>query len=85
MVGWRAPGALTGAAPLVADARLGGARPARLEDDRNQFSGRDAMADHTRGEMDIAEQEKTFAGFTKIAVYVVVIVAAILLLLTTRI
>jgi competence protein ComGC len=43
------------------------------------------MADHTRGEMDIAEQQKTFAGFTKIAVYVVVIVAAILLLLTTRI
>jgi hypothetical protein len=35
--------------------------------------------------MDISEQEKTFAGFAKVAVYVVVVAAAILLLLTTRI
>lgn len=43
------------------------------------------MAEHRRGEMDITEQKKTFAGFTKTAVYVVVVVAAILLLLTFRI
>jgi hypothetical protein len=43
------------------------------------------MAEHRRGEMDIAEQKKTFAGFTKMAVYVVIAVAAILLLLTFRI
>ena len=40
---------------------------------------------HMRGEMDVAEQKKTFAGFVKFATYVVVIVAVILILLTARI
>ncbi len=43
------------------------------------------MAEYRRGEMDIAEQKKTLAGFTKMAAYVAVVVAAILLLLTFRI
>lgn len=43
------------------------------------------MAEHRRGEMDIAEQKKTFAGFARMAVYVVIVVAAILVLLTFRI
>lgn len=37
------------------------------------------MAEHKHGEMDIEVQEKTFEGFVKATVYVVVIVIAILL------
>jgi hypothetical protein len=46
---------------------------------------RDGMADHERGDMDIEEQKKTFAGFTKLVAYGVVAVVIVLLLLTFRI
>ena len=39
------------------------------------------MAKHKHGEMDITEQEKTFNGFTRFAVWTVVIVLAILVFL----
>ena len=39
------------------------------------------MAEHTHGEMNIEEQEKTFAGFMKAAVYVVVVSLAVLIFL----
>lgn len=38
-------------------------------------------AKHKHGNMDIHEQEKTFAGFTRFAVWTVVIVAVILVFL----
>lgn len=43
------------------------------------------MAEHKHGSMDIAEQEKTFAGFVRVAGLTVVVVCAVLLLLTFRI
>lgn len=43
------------------------------------------MAEHERGEMDISEQKKTFAGFTKMVGYGIVAVVIVLLLLTFRI
>lgn len=43
------------------------------------------MAEHRHGDMDIATQEKTFAGFTRAVGIVIVVVVAILLFLTTRI
>ena len=39
------------------------------------------MAEHTHGEMDITEQEKTFAGFMRWTVRTVVIVAIVLIFL----
>ena len=36
------------------------------------------MADHTHGEMDVTEQEKTFAGFMRWTVWTVVIIAIVL-------
>ncbi len=39
------------------------------------------MAEHEHGSMDITEQEKTFNGFMRAAVWVVVIVIAILIFL----
>ncbi|WP_114965840.1 aa3-type cytochrome c oxidase subunit IV [Alkalilacustris brevis] len=39
------------------------------------------MANHKHGEMDISEQEKTFAGFIKFSIWVTVIVLAILVFL----
>lgn len=39
------------------------------------------MAKHKHGEMDISEQEKTFGGFIRFAVWTVVIVVAILIFL----
>ena len=43
------------------------------------------MADHKHGSMDIAEQQKTFAGFVRVAGVTIVVVAALLVLLTFRI
>jgi hypothetical protein len=43
------------------------------------------MAEHHHGKMDIAAQEKTFAGFIKIVTYAVVLIVGVLILLTTRI
>ena len=43
------------------------------------------MADHHHGDMDIATQEKTFAGFTKAVGIAIVVIVVILLFLTTRI
>ena len=40
---------------------------------------------HSHGAMDIAEQERTFAGFVRVAGIAIVVVVAILLLLTFRI
>ena len=39
------------------------------------------MAKHKHGDMDIREQEKTFNGFVRFAVWTVVIVLAILVFL----
>lgn len=39
------------------------------------------MAKHKHGDMDITEQEKTFNGFVRFAVWTVVIVLAILVFL----
>ena len=39
------------------------------------------MAKHKHGEMDTSEQEKTFNGFVRFAVWTVVIVLAILVFL----
>ncbi|MDJ0627900.1 MAG: aa3-type cytochrome c oxidase subunit IV [Rhodobacter sp.] len=39
------------------------------------------MADHTHGEMDITEQEKTFAGFVKWVTNSVIIILVALVLL----
>lgn len=41
-------------------------------------------AGHQPGSMDIAEQQRTFAGFTKACTYVIVVVAVILILLSFR-
>jgi hypothetical protein len=68
--------------------RVGFTNLARFDTTRpceGSFLERIDMAEHRRGEMDIAEQKKTFAGFTKAAMYVAIVVAAILLLLTFRI
>jgi hypothetical protein len=43
------------------------------------------MADHKHGSMDIVEQERTFAGFLKLAGYTIVAVVVVLVLLTFRI
>lgn len=43
------------------------------------------MAEHRHGSMDISEQQKTFAGFMRVAGVTIVVVAVILLLLTFRI
>jgi hypothetical protein len=43
------------------------------------------MAEHHHGSMDIAEQEKTFAGFVRVAGIAIVAVVAILIVLTFRI
>jgi len=43
------------------------------------------MAGHSHGDMDVTEQQKTFAGFIKAVTWGVVVVAAILIVLTTRI
>jgi hypothetical protein len=43
------------------------------------------MAEHRHGEMDISEQQKTFAGFTKMVAYAIVAIVCILVFLTTRI
>ena len=43
------------------------------------------MADHKRGQMDIAEQERTFAGFLRLAGITIAVVVVILLILTVRI
>jgi hypothetical protein len=50
-----------------------------------RIEGEKPMADHKHGSMDIAEQEKTFAGFVRVAGVTIVVVAAILVLLTFRI
>lgn len=39
------------------------------------------MADHKPGEMDIAEQQKTFDGFMKFTTYTVVAVLVLLILM----
>ena len=39
------------------------------------------MADYKHGEMDITEQKKTFEGFIRVSIWVVVISIAILLFL----
>lgn len=39
------------------------------------------MSEYKHGEMDITEQEKTFAGFIKVSIWVVVISFAILIFL----
>jgi disulfide bond formation protein DsbB len=39
------------------------------------------MADHEHGKMDISEQERTFGGFVRMAVWAVVIIVAILIFL----
>ena len=44
-----------------------------------------AMAKHKHGSMDIAEQERTFGGFLRVAAITIVVVFIILLILTTRI
>lgn len=43
------------------------------------------MVERNQGNMDIAEQRKTFAGFTKLVAYAIVVIVCILLFLTTRI
>ena len=43
------------------------------------------MAEHQHGSMDITEQQKTFAGFVRVAGIGIVVVCAILILLTFRI
>lgn len=43
------------------------------------------MADHKHGSMDITEQQKTFAGFTRVAAIGIAVVVVVLLLLTFRI
>ncbi len=40
---------------------------------------------HHHGSMDISEQERTFAGFLRVAGITIVVAVAILLVLTTRI
>lgn len=39
------------------------------------------MADHVVGTMDTSEQEKTYAGFVKVATWTVVIVLVVLVLI----
>ncbi|MFN3615225.1 MAG: aa3-type cytochrome c oxidase subunit IV [Rubrimonas sp.] len=43
------------------------------------------MAEHKHGSMDITEQQKTFAGFVRLAGIAIAVVVAVLLLLTFRI
>ncbi len=43
------------------------------------------MAQHKPGQMDITEQQRTFAGFLRLAGITIVVVALILILLTVRI
>jgi hypothetical protein len=43
------------------------------------------MADHEHGSMDITEQQKTFAGFLRMAGIGIAVVVVVLLLLTFRI
>lgn len=43
------------------------------------------MAEQSHGGMDVTEQQKTFAGFTRIVAYAIVVILGILLFLTTRI
>lgn len=39
------------------------------------------MADHKQGSMDITEQERTFAGFIRFAVWVVIVTILVLIFL----
>lgn len=39
------------------------------------------MADHKQGNMDITEQERTFAGFIRFAVWVVIVTILVLIFL----
>lgn len=43
------------------------------------------MAEHRHGQMDISEQQRTFAGFVRFAGVAALVIVTILLLLTFRI